>query len=203
MGNKRGKGKKSGKINKRSRDATSAKGKSTGRAVQAGGSLDPKWLRYLDWMLRAESVAAVMKNGPVLLDGAKEVFGPFLDILANSVLRFQVSVDLEAKPPVPGDVLGDVEGSIARLNRLNDGRQAMREAGDWFVRNRERLEKLSAAERQAWLALLDAHVRAGTRDAGIPVGVAEIDALTNAFVLDLILERKGQVPAPRIRPQPV
>lgn len=179
------------------------RGESAGRAVQAGGggSRDPKWFRYVDWMLRVESVAAVMKNGSVLLDGAKEVFGPFLDILANSVLRLQVSVDLEAKPPVPGDVLGDVEGSIARLNRLNDGRQAMREAGDWFVRNRERLEKLSATERQAWLALLDEHVRTRTRDAGVPVGVAEIEALTNAFVMHLMVKRKE--PAPRIRRQPV
>lgn len=203
MGHKRGKGIKPGKINRRSRGVTSAKGKNAGRAVQAGGSRDPKWLRYLDWMLRAESVAAVTKNGSVLLDGAREVFGPFLDILASSVLRLQVSVDLDAKPPVPGDALGDVEGSIARLNRLNDGRQAMREAGDWFVRNRERLEKLSAAERQAWLALLDEHVRAGTRDAGAPVGVAEIEALTNAFVLDLMLERKEQAPGARTRRQPV
>ena len=104
---------------------------------------------------------------------------------------------------MPADALGDVAGSIARLNRLNDGRQAMREAGDWFVRNRERLEKLSAAERQAWLALLDEHVRAGTRDAGVPVGVAEIEALTDAFFIDLMLERKEQVPVARIRRQKV
>ena len=90
---------------------------------------------------------------------------------------------------MPADALGDVAGSIARLNRLNDGRQAMREAGDWFVRNRERLETLSTAERQAWLALLDEHVRAGTRDAGVPVGVAEIEALTDAFFIDLMPEQ--------------
>ena len=77
----------------------------------------------------------------------------------------------------------------------------MREAGDWFVRNRERLETLSTAERQAWLALLDEHVRAGTRDAGVPVGVAEIEALTDAFFIDLMLERKEQVPVARIRRQ--
>ena len=203
MGNKRRKGNKPGKINTRSRDVTSAKGKRAARAAQAGGSRDPKWLRYVDWMLRAESVAAVMKNGSVLLDGAKEVLGPFLDILANSVLRLQASAGLDAKPPVPGDALGDVAGSIARLNRLNDGRQAMREAGDWFVRNRERLETLSTAERQAWLALLDEHVRAGTRDAGVPVGVAEIEALTDAFFIDLMLERKEQVPVARFRRQKV
>ena len=203
MGNKRRKGNTSGKINTRSRDVTSAKGKRAARAAQAGGSRDPKWLRYVDRMLRAESVAAVMKNGSVLLDGAKEVFGPFLDILANSVLRLQASAGLEAKRPMPGDALGDVAGSIARLNRLNDGRQAMREAGDWFVRNRERLETLSTAERQAWLALLDEHVRAGTRDAGVPVGVAEIEALTDAFFIDLMLERKEQVPVARFRRQKV
>ena len=203
MGNKRRKGNKPGKINTRSRDVTSAKGKRAARAAQAGGSRDPKWLRYLDWMLRAESVAAVMKNGSVLLDGAKEVFGPFLDILANSVLRLQARAGRDAKPPVPADALGDVAGSIARLNRLNDGRQAMREAGDWFVLNRERLETLSAAERQAWLALLDEHVRAGTRDAGVPVGVAEIEALTDAFFIDLMLERKEQVPVARFRRQKV
>lgn len=203
MGNKRRKGNKSGKINKRSRDATSAKGKSAARAAKAGGSRDPKWLRHVDWMLRAESVAAVMKNGSVLLDGAKDIFGPFLEILANSVLRLQASAGLEAKPPVPADALGDVEGTIARLSRLDDGRQAMREAGDWFLRNHERLESLAATERQAWLALLDEHVRARTRDAAGALGVAEIQALTDAFILDLSLGRKAQEPASRTRRQPV
>lgn len=135
----------------------------------------------------------------MLLDGAKEVFGPFLEILANSVLRLQVSADLEVKSPVPADVLGDVESSIARLNSLNDGRQAMREAGDWFVRNGERLKRLSAAERIVWLALLDDHVRARTRDSGVPISVAEIEALTDAFSLNLTIERNSEASAPGIR----